>query len=231
MKLLAVAFATYLFAAPILGLSQTTRYDAERALPATPAPIKNILAARPFTLETPYPYTWSKERFMVSTGVLIVLEVDPGIRRSARHAGTGALRGQCSGTATEPRQRLRSRHRHCAGQHRSHQCTYLVRFAGSAGAHHGKYGRIRACTCRKGRYTRIPGSEGLPVSRIRRSSRRILRHCCAMSPPNSSLSTRRRKMNLRSLGAYPQRRRRRRTSLINNNRLSDMSTRHGEVQL
>ncbi|SDW67884.1 hypothetical protein [Nitrosomonas communis] len=77
MKLLAVAFATYFFVTPILGLSQTTRYDAERALPATPAPIKSILAARPFTLETPYPYTWSKERFMVSTGVLIVLEVDP----------------------------------------------------------------------------------------------------------------------------------------------------------
>ena len=77
MKLLAVAFATYLFAAPILGLSQTTGHDAERAVPATPAPIKNILAARTFTLETPYPYTWSKERIMVSTGVLIVLEVDP----------------------------------------------------------------------------------------------------------------------------------------------------------
>ncbi|SFL56189.1 hypothetical protein [Nitrosomonas communis] len=77
MKLLAVAFTAYLFVIPILGLSQTTRYDAVRAFPVTPAPIKNILAARPFTLETPYAYTWSKERIMVSTGVLIVLEVDP----------------------------------------------------------------------------------------------------------------------------------------------------------
>lgn len=77
MKLLAAAFATYLLAAPILGLAQTPVHDVERAVPATPAPIKNILVARAFTLETPYPYTWSKERIMVSTGVLVVLEVNP----------------------------------------------------------------------------------------------------------------------------------------------------------
>jgi hypothetical protein len=77
MKLLAAAFATYLLVVPTLGLAQTAGHDAERAVPATPAPIKNILAARAFTLETPYPYTWSKERIMVSTGVLVVLEVDP----------------------------------------------------------------------------------------------------------------------------------------------------------
>lgn len=77
MKLLAAAFATFLLAAPILGLAQTTGHDAKRAVPATPAPIKDILAARRFTLETPYQYTWSKERIMVSTGVLVVLEVDP----------------------------------------------------------------------------------------------------------------------------------------------------------
>jgi hypothetical protein len=77
MKLLAAVFATFLLAAPIFGLAQTISHDAERAVPATPAPIKNILAARAFTIETPYPYTWSKEHIMVSTGVLVVLEVDP----------------------------------------------------------------------------------------------------------------------------------------------------------
>lgn len=77
MKLLAAAFAAFVLAVPILRLAQTTGHDAKRAVPATPAPIKNILAARRFTLETPYQYTWSKERIIVSTGVLVVLEVDP----------------------------------------------------------------------------------------------------------------------------------------------------------
>lgn len=77
MKVLAAAFATFLLAAPIPGLAQTGGRDAEPAVPATPAPVKDILAAHPFTLETPYPYTWSKERIMVSTGVLVVLEVGP----------------------------------------------------------------------------------------------------------------------------------------------------------
>ena len=77
MKLLATAIATFLLAVPILGLAQITDHDAKLAVPATPAPIKDIIAERPFTLETSYPYTWSKERIMVSAGVLVVLEVDP----------------------------------------------------------------------------------------------------------------------------------------------------------
>jgi hypothetical protein len=77
MKLLALAFSTCLLAVPILGLAQTVGHDAKSAVPATPAPIKDMLVALPFTLETPYPYTWSKERVMVSTGVLVVLDVDP----------------------------------------------------------------------------------------------------------------------------------------------------------
>ena len=35
--------------------------------------------ARPFTLQTPYRNDWSKERAMVSAGVLVVLEVDPAL--------------------------------------------------------------------------------------------------------------------------------------------------------
>jgi hypothetical protein len=50
-----------------------------RELPATPAPVKNILFAQPFTLETPFINTFSKERERVSNGVLIVVEVDPAL--------------------------------------------------------------------------------------------------------------------------------------------------------
>jgi hypothetical protein len=48
-----------------------------REIPSTPASVKSILYAQRFTLETPYTNTWSKERATVSTGVLIVVEVDP----------------------------------------------------------------------------------------------------------------------------------------------------------
>jgi len=52
---------------------------AETTSAATPAPIKGILAARRFTLETPFPYTWTKERIMVSSGTLVVIGVDPAL--------------------------------------------------------------------------------------------------------------------------------------------------------
>jgi hypothetical protein len=48
-----------------------------REIPSTPASVKNILYAQRFTLEAPYINDWSKERARVSTGVLVVLEVDP----------------------------------------------------------------------------------------------------------------------------------------------------------
>jgi hypothetical protein len=44
---------------------------------STPVPVKGILLARRFTLATPYINNWSKERAKVSTGVLVVVEVDP----------------------------------------------------------------------------------------------------------------------------------------------------------
>lgn len=77
MKLTAAALAAFLLGMPALGASQATGQRAEAAVPPTPAPIKDILAARRFTLETPYQYTWSKEPRRVSTGILVVLEVDP----------------------------------------------------------------------------------------------------------------------------------------------------------
>lgn len=52
---------------------------ADTPVPPTPAPIKRIVAARGFTIETPFPYTWTKEHIMVSSGTLVVLEVDPAL--------------------------------------------------------------------------------------------------------------------------------------------------------
>ena len=55
--------------------SNTTAQKA--AAPASPKPIKDILYARPFTLTKGYRNDWSKEHALVSSGLLVVLEVDP----------------------------------------------------------------------------------------------------------------------------------------------------------
>jgi len=44
--------------------------------PKSPKPVNDILYARPFTLAKGYRNTWSQERALVSTGVLVVLQVD-----------------------------------------------------------------------------------------------------------------------------------------------------------
>ncbi len=77
MKIPAIILSLYM-ALPTPGMAQAVGRDA-RAMPTTPAPVKNILAARRFTLQTPYVNTWSKERAAVSTGTLVVLEVDPAL--------------------------------------------------------------------------------------------------------------------------------------------------------
>jgi hypothetical protein len=77
MKILAVAFALSLLLIPIRVPAQNAGRGRGSKVPPTPAPVKGILHASRFTLETPYQYTWTKERILVSTGVLVVLEVDP----------------------------------------------------------------------------------------------------------------------------------------------------------
>lgn len=74
-------FYIALFAACLLGVSVWDARSAatEISMPATPAPIKRIIAVHGFTLETPFLYTWTKERIMVSSGTLVVLEVDPAL--------------------------------------------------------------------------------------------------------------------------------------------------------
>jgi len=77
LKLPAAALAAFLLGMPILGACQAVGIKAEYAVPSTPAPVKGIVAARRFSLQTPYTNTWSAEGASVSSGVLVVLEVDP----------------------------------------------------------------------------------------------------------------------------------------------------------
>ena len=47
--------------------------------PTFPAPVAELVVARPFTLATGYTYDWSEDRPIVSSGVLVVLKVDPDL--------------------------------------------------------------------------------------------------------------------------------------------------------
>jgi hypothetical protein len=88
MKVFAAVIATVLLGSASQGFSQT---------PA-PVAIKRLLVAQPFTLSRPFKSTWSEEEPMISSGTLIVLEVDPALvvpRNAAREpvlfAGTSAV--------------------------------------------------------------------------------------------------------------------------------------------
>jgi len=50
-------------------------------LPEAPAPVRGLLYARPFTLETPFRYDWSAEHPEVRSGLMLVLEADPALLR------------------------------------------------------------------------------------------------------------------------------------------------------
>jgi hypothetical protein len=76
MRIAAAAIAVALLGMPHLGACQATANPDAQPLPPTPVPVKRILAARPFTLQNPFTYDWSKARPQVSTGTLVVLEVD-----------------------------------------------------------------------------------------------------------------------------------------------------------
>jgi hypothetical protein len=75
MRFLATAIAFGLLVIPAGVTGQNVRRSYQT--PSTPVPVKGILHARRFTLATPYINNWSKERARVSTGVLVVVEVDP----------------------------------------------------------------------------------------------------------------------------------------------------------
>lgn len=77
MKLLSAAFAASLLIMPACISGQTTGRDGGYQTPPVPVAVKNILYARPFTVETPFINNWSKDRAKASSGVLVVLDVDP----------------------------------------------------------------------------------------------------------------------------------------------------------
>lgn len=77
MKFAKVVLAIFIVGAPPLGVAQGAGAPpAQTAVPATPKAVKGILAARRFTLRTPYVNTWSQGREKVFSGTLVVLEVD-----------------------------------------------------------------------------------------------------------------------------------------------------------
>ena len=53
--------------------------DKPPAVPPTPAAVDGILYARRFTLKKGYLFEWSKERPLVTEGMILVLKVDPAL--------------------------------------------------------------------------------------------------------------------------------------------------------
>lgn len=49
------------------------------AIPTTPSAIKGLVYARPFTLASGFPTTWRAEQPMVTSGWLVVLDVNPAL--------------------------------------------------------------------------------------------------------------------------------------------------------
>ncbi len=64
----------------LLSIAGMTAVQAEvPPVPATPAPVAEVVSARPFTLKEGYAFEWRKERPMVEKGLLLVLKVDPDL--------------------------------------------------------------------------------------------------------------------------------------------------------
>ena len=73
------ALVLLLLAGGVFAVRQTLR-DVPPPLPAvTPVGGVTLIAARPFTLEVPYIHDWRAERPSVSSGVVLVLGVDPDV--------------------------------------------------------------------------------------------------------------------------------------------------------
>lgn len=73
-----VTAALLLASAQISGIG-TSEAAAQTGTPQRPRPVKDILYAQPFKLAKGYTNTWSKGRELVSSGVLVVLAVDPAL--------------------------------------------------------------------------------------------------------------------------------------------------------
>lgn len=49
------------------------------AIPQTPSAVQDVLFAQPFTLAEGYPFDWSKDRPMVTSGQIVVFQVNPDL--------------------------------------------------------------------------------------------------------------------------------------------------------
>jgi hypothetical protein len=49
------------------------------AMPRTPAPIQELVYARPFQLDRGFEFTWRKEKPLVTAGYILVLKVEPAL--------------------------------------------------------------------------------------------------------------------------------------------------------
>jgi hypothetical protein len=85
MKLLTFAVAALGFLATPASIAGDQGSTPESASQSSPRAVNDVLAAQPFTLQQGYRNNWTKERSTVSSGVVVVLEVDPELaaRRDA----------------------------------------------------------------------------------------------------------------------------------------------------
>jgi hypothetical protein len=79
MRVLTFVMAALLLVSPQASGTETSDVAAQKAAPQLPRPVNDILYAQPFTLTKGYTNTWSKGHELVSSGVLVVLAVDPAL--------------------------------------------------------------------------------------------------------------------------------------------------------
>lgn len=60
-------------------LATTVAFAGPPAVPATPAPVKDVVYARAFTVEQGEPHTWRAEQPEITSGYLLVLKVNPDL--------------------------------------------------------------------------------------------------------------------------------------------------------
>jgi hypothetical protein len=60
-------------------LATTVAFAGPPAVPATPAPVKDIVFARPFTIQHGEAHTWRAEKPMITSGYILVLKVNPDL--------------------------------------------------------------------------------------------------------------------------------------------------------
>jgi hypothetical protein len=81
MKFLVSTVAIVLLGQSACAVAQVAnvQYAESSRVPSTPVAVQRILVAQPFTVTTPFQFTWIKNGPMISSGTLVVLEVDKAL--------------------------------------------------------------------------------------------------------------------------------------------------------